>query len=91
MIKSTSPFLNKGVHSSIFHFVGREPSSIQCFNVAPKDGAIAEADFLRRMGTIGESQPSDFLGIMFSRASDTSFSGIAWKLKSKATSLYFLV
>ena len=89
MIKSTSPFLNKGVHSSIFHFVGQEPSSTQCFNVAPKDWAIAEADFLRRMGTIGESQPSDFLGIMFSRTSDTSFSGIAWEIEIQGYIIIF--
>ena len=50
------------------------------------DGAIAEAVFLRRMGTVGESQPDDFLGLIFSITSYTSVSVIARKLKSRAAS-----
>ena len=48
------------------------------------DGAIAEAVFLRRMDTVGEFQPDDFLGLIFSITSDTSVSVIARKLKSRA-------
>ena len=62
--------------------MGQKLSAIQWMD----DGAIAEAVFLRRMGTVGESQPDDFLGLIFSITSYTSVSVIARKLKSRAAS-----
>ena len=54
--------------------------------MAPKDGVIAEAVFLKRIGTVGESKSGVFPGLIFFVTSDKSVSVIDLKLKSRAAS-----
>ena len=78
-----SPFLNKGVHSPIFHLelVGQLQSPMHWLNMDCRDGDMECEISLNIICGIAESHPKDFLVLKLASSSLTLCSVIGWNLK----------